>query len=70
MLRNFYHLIVLLFALLIASSGLYAQELTVREKAGLTIFRIKDFALMQHSSLESLLNITLPPLTFGYESIK
>lgn len=59
MLRNFYHLIVLLFALLTASSGLYAQELTVREKSELTVFRTEDFALMHHSSLESLLN-TLP----------
>ena len=59
MLRKFYLLIVLLFSLLTASSGLYAQELTVREKSELTVFRTEDFALMHHSSLESLLN-TLP----------
>lgn len=38
-------------------SNAWAQELTSREKSELVIFRTEDYALMEHSSLESLLNM-------------
>lgn len=38
-------------------SDTWAQELTSREKSELVIFRTEDYALMEHSTLESLLNM-------------
>lgn len=59
MLRKLSLAMELLLTLLSVSTGLHAQELTSREKSELTVFRTEDYALMLHSSLESLLN-TLP----------
>ena len=59
MLRKLSLAMELLLTLLSVSTGLHAQELTCREKSELTVFRTEDYALMLHSSLESLLN-TLP----------
>ena len=54
------HKALLILAMLTAlfyPSDALAQELNSREKSDLVIFRTKDYALMEHSTLESLLNM-------------
>ena len=54
------HKALLILAMLTAlfyPSDAWAQELNSREKSDLVIFRTKDYALMEHSTLESLLNM-------------
>ena len=54
------HKALLILAMLTAlfyPSDAWAQELSSREKSDLVIFRTKDYALMEHSTLESLLNM-------------